>query len=154
MRSAGDGGEGFLADDLAQEVFITALQKLDTFEAGRDFGAWLRGIARHKLHNHFRSIRRRSDAMDRFFEEVYDTIAPEMEQAARDETRYSIEALLRCIDKLPEKLRKVVRAGLEGHRPQQLAQELETTPGAVYNLHYRSNQLLRDCVEKELAEPA
>ena len=58
--------------------------------------------------------------------------------------------MLRCINRLPEKLRRVVRAGLEGDKPSALAEELVTTVGAVYNLHYRANQLLRTCVQKEL----
>ena len=33
----------------------------------------------------------------------------------------------------------------------ELAEELSTTVGAVYNLHYRANQLLRECLQKEFA---
>jgi RNA polymerase sigma-70 factor (ECF subfamily) len=43
----------------------------------------------------------------------------------------------------------VVRGGLEGNRPAEMAVELSTTVGAVYNLHYRANQLLRECLQKE-----
>jgi RNA polymerase sigma-70 factor (ECF subfamily) len=53
---------------------------------------------------------------------------------------------------LPIRLRRVVRAGLDGTKPALLAQALSTTVGAIYNLHYRANQLLRDCVRKELAD--
>ena len=42
-------------DDLAQEVFLAALGSLANFRRGDDFGAWLRGIARKKLLNYFRS---------------------------------------------------------------------------------------------------
>lgn len=141
-------------DDLAQEVFITALQKLDSFDTDRDFGIWLRGIARGKLSNHFRSIRRRGVAMEKFLLEVHETIDPQLEAKAKDDTRYAIEALLRCVERLPDKLKKVVRGGLKGRRAEQMATELETSRGAIYNLHYRANQLLRECVDKELADPA
>ena len=40
-------------------------------------------------------------------------------------------------------------AGLHGGRPAELAKELSTSIGAIYNLHYRANQLLRDCLQKE-----
>lgn len=131
---------------------MAALDKLDTFDVERDLGNWLRGIARHKLLNHFRSVKRRSSAMKRFHEEVRETIDPAMEMAADTEDRTSIEALLRCVEKLPERLRYVVRSGLEGQRADLLAEELETTRGAIYNLHYRANKLLRDCVKGELAK--
>jgi RNA polymerase sigma-70 factor (ECF subfamily) len=67
--------------------------------------------------------------------------------ADRSET---IEVLLRCIAQLPEKLRRVVRAGLDGDKPVALAEALATSVGAIYNLHYRANQLLRTCMQKEL----
>lgn len=134
-------------DDLAQDVFVTALRSLPSYRRGDDFGAWLRGIARNKLLNHYRSTARRNQAMQRFREEAGRLIEADLEQAADREA--VIERLLRCIADLPERLRRVVRAGLYGGRPAELARELSTTVGAIYNLHYRANQLLRDCLQKE-----
>src|SRR6516162_3958490 len=56
-------------DDLAQEVFLAALQSLPSFRRGDDFGAWLRGIARNKLLVYFRTQSRRSQALRRFRDE-------------------------------------------------------------------------------------
>jgi RNA polymerase sigma-70 factor (ECF subfamily) len=88
--------------------------------------------------------------MGRFREQVTRAVAPELEQAVEGDQAETIECLLRCIGMLPEKLRRVVRAGLDGNKPSALAEELETSVGAVYNLHYRANQLLRNCLDKEL----
>ncbi|HLJ93504.1 MAG TPA: sigma-70 family RNA polymerase sigma factor [Gemmataceae bacterium] len=136
-------------DDLAQEVFLTALRSLSGYRRDEDFGAWLRGIARNKLRNYFRSTSRRNQAMQRFREEVARTLEEDLEQAAASDRADLIERLLRCIAQLPERLRRVVRAGLDGNRPVELAQAMATTVGAIYNLHYRAHQLLRDCLEKE-----
>jgi RNA polymerase sigma-70 factor (ECF subfamily) len=136
-------------DDLAQEVFLTALRSLSGYRRGEDFGAWLRGIARNKLLNYFRSTARRNQAMQRFRDEVARTVELDLEREAASDRAEVIERLLRCIAQLPERLRRVVRAGLEGNRPVELAQEMATTVGAVYNLHYRANQMLRNCLEKE-----
>ena len=137
-------------DDMAQEVFLAAYRQLATFRRGDDFGAWLRGIARNKLHDYFRSSARRDRAMERFREEVARVVEGDLEAAAASDRSESIEALLRCIGRLPEKLRRVVRAGLDGDKAADLAEQFVTTVGAIYNLHYRANQLLRDCVQKEL----
>jgi RNA polymerase sigma-70 factor, ECF subfamily len=137
-------------DDITQEVFLAAYRHLDGFRRGDDFGAWLRGIARNKLHDYFRSSARRNKALGRFREEVARVIQDDLEQAAARDSSESIEALLRCIARLPEKLRRVVRAGLDGDKPADLAEEFVTTVAAIYNLHYRANQLLRECVRKEL----
>ena len=136
-------------DDLAQEVFLAAFKSLRTFRRGDDFGAWLRGIARNKLLVYFRTQARRSQALQRFREEVMELIQEDLECAAASDRAETIERLLRCIAALPERLRRVVRAGLDGDKPAEVAQALSTTVGVVYNLHYRANQLLRDCMRKE-----
>jgi RNA polymerase sigma-70 factor (ECF subfamily) len=136
-------------DDLAQEVFLAALRSLSTFRRGDDFGAWLRGIARNKVKIYFRSQSRRSQALRRFRDEVASVIEDDLERTAADQLEL-VERLLHCISQLPERLRRVVRAGLDGDRPAELAKELSTTAGVIYNLHYRANQLLRECLQKEI----
>src|SRR5262245_52261487 len=135
-------------DDLAQEVFLAALGSLATFRRGDDFGAWLRGIARNKLLVYFRSQARRSRALQRFRDEVTARIEDDLERAAAADQAEMIERLLRCVAQLPRRLRRVVRAGLGGDKPAELARALSTTVGMIYNLHYRANRLLRECLQK------
>lgn len=137
-------------DDLAQETFIAAFKDLRSFRQGEDFGAWLRGIARHRLLTHFRSLQRRESATRRFQAEVTRVAREDLENAARQHQGDHLARLLHCISKLPDKLRRVVHAGLEGLKPSSLAGELGTTVPAIYQLHYRANQLLRECMSKEL----
>ena len=136
-------------DDLAQEVFLAAFRNLSGFRQGDDFGAWLRGIARNKLFEHWRRTARRTRALDAFREEVARAVEADLECAAASDRSEDIEALLRCIAQLPDRLRRVVRGGLDGDKPAALAETLETSVGAVYNLHYRANQLLLTCMQKE-----
>jgi RNA polymerase sigma-70 factor (ECF subfamily) len=135
-------------DDLAQEVFLAALRNLPTFRRGDDFGAWLRGIARNKLLVYFRTRARHNLALQRFRDEVASLIADDLERAAESDRDEVIEKLLLCIAQLPERLRRVVRGGLDGEKPADLAKELATSVGMIYNLHYRANQLLRVCLQK------
>jgi RNA polymerase sigma-70 factor (ECF subfamily) len=137
-------------DDLAQDVFLAALASLPSFRRGDDFGAWLRGIARNKLLLYFRSQSRRHQALQRFRDEVTALIEEDLERAAASDRAETIERLLRCVAELPERLRQVVRAGLNGDRPAEVARALATTVGVVYNLHCRANQLLRECLQKEV----
>jgi RNA polymerase sigma-70 factor (ECF subfamily) len=135
-------------DDLAQEVLLAALRSLASFRRGDDFGAWLRGIARNKLLVYFRTQARRSQALRRFRDEMTAFIENDLEGAAASDRTEMIERLLRCIAELPERLRRAVRAGLDGDKPAEVAKALSTTVGVVYNLHYRANQLLRECLQK------
>lgn len=137
-------------EDLSQEVFLTAFRHLGEFDGCGDFGAWLRGIARNQLLMHFRGKGRRKANEAKFREEATMLIEHDLENTFAKQTDYAIESLLRCIGALPERLKRVVRAGLEGTKAPALAEELATSVGAVYNLHYRANGLLRDCVKKEI----
>ena len=47
-------------DDIAQEALVIALTKLDEFDRGGDFGAWVRQIARRLVANERRKEARRN----------------------------------------------------------------------------------------------
>src|SRR5262249_58042639 len=87
-------------DDLAQDVFLAALEGAPSFRRGDDFGAWLRGIARNKLLLHFRSQSRRHQALRRFRDEVAALIEDHLERAAASDRAETIERLLWCITRL------------------------------------------------------
>lgn len=136
-------------DDLAQEVFMKAFLNLHKYNLGSDFLAWLRGIARNELLMRFRKDNRRQTNEAKFREEVISVIQCDLDSEFAKLPDVAIEALLRCVTSLPDRLRRVVRGGLDGIKPAVLANELSTSVGAIYNLHYRANALLRECVRKE-----
>ncbi|TWU59242.1 ECF RNA polymerase sigma factor SigW [Rubripirellula tenax] len=137
-------------EDLSQEVFMNAYRSLDQFDANADFGAWLRGIARNKMLMHFRTTQRRRQRENEFREEVTRLLEHDLEKIFASQSDFAIAALLRCIGKLPDRMRYVVRAGLDGTKAASLAAELSTSLGAIYNLNYRANSMLRQCVEEEI----
>jgi RNA polymerase sigma-70 factor (ECF subfamily) len=47
-------GDASLAEDLAQETFVAAINARSQFDGRSDPATWLCGIARHKLADHFR----------------------------------------------------------------------------------------------------
>ena len=57
-----------LVEDLVQEVFLVALQKLDTFAGKSSVLGWLLGIARHKVEDLYRARLREPES----FSEIED----------------------------------------------------------------------------------
>ena len=104
------------AEDLAQETFLIAFKKLRDYELGSNFRAWLLRIAKFHLNNHWRKNRRRADIMEQFRHDIAAAIGSEMEQASSEVKTNQINNLLDCIAKLPDRSRKIIRAGLDGVR--------------------------------------
>ena len=135
-------------DDLAQEVFLIAFEKLETFESGKSFRDWLIGIAKFQLNNYWRKNSRRASAMELFREEVAAAIEPELESAHEELGTSQTKRLLDCIGQLQDRARRIVRAGLDGLRAESLASELGMTPNSLYQARFRAHEALRKCMEQ------
>ena len=140
-------------DDLAQEVFLIAYRKLNTYEPGKCVRDWLVGIAKGELNNYWRKNERRASAMRRFRQEVAEAIEPELDLAHAELESSRIERLLDCISQLPQRARRVVRAGLDGHRAESLADELGISANTLYQVRYRAHEALRKCMQQAEWEP-
>lgn len=53
-----------LIDDLIQEVFLAAWKSLDEYRGESSLRAWLLGIARHKIEDHYRGMLRKVVPLD------------------------------------------------------------------------------------------
>ena len=91
------------AEDLTSQVFLKALDKLSSFDEARGtFSAWIYGIARNALTDHYRSRRETIDVDD-----VWDLRSDE--DVARDvEARERIEKLRPYLQALPKDQRELV----------------------------------------------
>jgi len=165
VRSEGPGLRSFLAsrlhqmqdvDDLAQEIFIIAYRKLREFEPDRDFGVWLRGIARNRLKQHFERVTRQTASLELFRSEVMeiDRMAEEIERLAERTRSAQLLAMVQCIAKLPERMRMVVRSRMDGEKAASLAAESGLSVDAIYQIQHRSLDWLRDCIGKEMTNVA
>jgi RNA polymerase sigma-70 factor (ECF subfamily) len=155
VREYGLFVRGFLAarlhhledvDDVAQEVFLVAFDRLKTCDPAQ-FRPWLIGIAKNELKQHWRKQSRRAAAMERFREELATVVEVEVDASFRLLRAEHIERLLDCIGRLPERLRRIVRAGLDGGRADELANELGMNRNAIYQARFRGFAALRKCME-------
>lgn len=118
-------------DDLVQDVFLQAMQRLPELREPQAFGGWLASIARHRATDHFRRTAPTVDLPDNL--------------PAAEVDRTPALAVLATIRALPEAYRETLMLRLvEGMTGPEIALRTGLTEGSVrVNLH-RGMKLLRE----------
>jgi RNA polymerase sigma-70 factor (ECF subfamily) len=127
-------GDVAAAEDVAQDAFVYAIERIGDLRQPERFGGWLMQIVRNRSRNHVRD--RKADrhvALDRVRLRSGAT-SPERE-AERSELT---ERLLTALAELPEERREVVLLhDLEGWTHREIAERLSLPQGTVQShLHY------------------
>lgn len=134
------------AEEVFQEVAVVVCERWEDFQPGTNFGAWIRQIARNKIHSMSRAAGRavllEPEAIDRI-ERVLE------EEDGRDR----LGALRRCLDHLGERPRKVFllryESGLTGDG---IARRMATTVDAVHKILSRVRAELAECIDRRFAQ--
>lgn len=112
-------GDAHQAQDVAQEAFLSAYQKIDQLRDPAAFPAWLKRIV--QTHSH-RVIRRKSPSLL----PLDDDAAPQPDPAADAEDRELEEQVSRAVRALPEHERVVTELFyITGYSQQEIAERLE-----------------------------
>jgi len=131
------------AEDLVQESFLAALNKIDSFDTSRDFGPWFYRIVVNRCLNARKSIARRTGAE---LPAELASIGPSpLEEAHRSEMRDHLE---RALARLSEKQRAIVTMfDVEGFTSPEIAEMLALSDGTVrWHLH-QARRVLRTALE-------
>ena len=133
------------ADDLAQEVFLAALQSLDRIDPQLGIRGYLIGIARNLGRMAWRErMKGKAEAGEAFFTAVLER-CPADEAEQRSDHR--ISALQECLKGLaPKALEVVLRFYREEQACDEISRQLGSTPGNIRSILTRARQALRDCV--------
>jgi len=135
-------------EDLVQQTFVEAYARLDRFESGRDFGAWLRGIARNLVRQELRRRardNRRLLGYSSHLDALGDADADVREDALR-------RALADCAAALPEAAQRALelryRDALDFTA---VAKAVGRTVAGARQLLQRARNDLRHCIQEKLA---
>ena len=140
------------SSEIVQDAFVTAWEKLATFDVTRDFGAWMRGIVRNKWREWLRRNSRSVNIDDEHLSLLDGTIAEWQSVSARDHNPVFANLEL-CLDRLPNSLREAIDAYYYLHQHgDEAAAALGASPAALRKRLQRARQLLRDCLERKLAD--
>jgi RNA polymerase sigma factor (sigma-70 family) len=121
------------AEDLTQDIFLKIFRSLDTFDRRANFQTWLISVSRNLCIDHYRSVRKERETIDRQVD------ANELTPAAADaspiaalEQRDRVTLLRQALAKLPESLRTaVVLRDLQELSYQEIADRLHLPEGTV-----------------------
>lgn len=137
--------------DLVQEILVEAYFHLGRYQAGRDFGAWLRGVARNHVREMLRSRSRETRLLQSYRDRLAERLA-DADSCDRHEASMS-EAHRRCREQLPPHSVQVLALRYEEDLSHQdIASRLGKSMEAVKQLLYRVHLLLRDCIQKRMAQ--
>lgn len=127
------------AEDLVQEAFLAALEKLDSFQTGRTFAPWFYRILINRGLNARKSRSRRQ--MEAIPEDASSLFASPLRDTEQSELREHLSAAMK---RLPERQRTIVQlCELEGFTSGEIAEILQLSDGTVrWHLH-QARQALR-----------
>ncbi len=154
-------GDRDLAEETVQETFLAALGARDRFAAASSEQTWLIAILKHKVVDRIRRSAREErvtetaaddEAMAALFDRGYWRSRPSewpRDPQATIENREFLEALTRCLARLPEALGHAIRLR-EADRIEttELCDILGITPTNLGTLLHRARARLRRCLDK------
>lgn len=133
------------ADDLAQEVFVTAFRRVRTYTGEGAFAGWLVGIARNHLRNHLR--KHQAEAVGGS-EELAGLIDQGVALcfAGRDEGRL-VDALRACLEPLGDHARDLLEQRyVTGRTVRDIAAASGRGYSALTMQLHRLREVLADCI--------
>ena len=139
-------GNPALAEDLTQDVFVRAFDRLHQFRGNAQLGTWLHRVALSVILNAVKKQQVRAPRELPLLETSATTTTGPIELDVRDRVRAAVA-------QLPEELRVVVLLfDVEGYTHNEVADMLDISPGACRMRLLRARQLLRSMLPIEQKE--
>ena len=144
------GVEPDWVDDLAQDAFVVAYREMGSYDPERDFGKWLRGIARNLVRNELRKQGRHRRILHEGLSQHL------MEFAEKEESQFDVgqvSALRDCVEQLPNKSRELVHSRYyEGWNASILADKFEMKAATIRQTLLRIRRQLYQCINQRVKE--
>jgi RNA polymerase sigma-70 factor (ECF subfamily) len=123
------------AEDLTQDIFLKIFKSLDTFDRRANFQTWLVSVSRNLCIDHYRSVRKERETIDRAVDvDAADVTPPstDRDQVALLEQRDRVMLLREALGALPATLRTaVLMRDIQELSYQEIADKLRLPEGTV-----------------------
>jgi RNA polymerase sigma-70 factor (ECF subfamily) len=135
------------AEDVMQETYMAVYSSLDRYERGRDFGAWIRTIARNMCRRTLRSKLRDRNLLKNYTDEV--AVRADLERVEDTDIEQRIRYLNECLNRLPQHSRRLMDLRYtRGRRVNEIAKEADRTAGTIKKMLFRIRVALKECIER------
>jgi RNA polymerase sigma-70 factor, ECF subfamily len=135
------------AEDVAQQTALTIARRFDEYDPARPFLPWALWIAKSRLYDYYRKKgRERLIFDDSILEHLANALTQQhVERSARH------YALQNCLEKLPEKSQRIIQLRYHEEMPlNDLAQQIQSTPGSLRVMLTRIRDVLGECIQRQL----
>lgn len=140
-----------LVEEVLQETYVTAFEKLAQYRPVGTLRPWLRTIARNHLFAHWRERRRVAEIENDALETM---IADDgLKGMEHDDERNEVETrrLAACLEQLPERSRTMLEQRYCEEQPlAELAERFKRSAATLSVTLFRLRQQLKRCVEKSV----
>ena len=134
------------AEDIMQEAFLSAFEKIDTYSGTVSFGTWLKKIV---VNRSLDSLNKRKEIFENIDSHVEIKDESDDETARREELDVKVEAIKEAINALPDGYRIILSLYLlEGYDHDEIAQILSITSSTSRSQLTRAKQKLINDLKK------
>jgi RNA polymerase sigma-70 factor (ECF subfamily) len=143
-------GKHDLAEDLTQDIFLKLYRSLDTFDRRANFQTWLISVSRNLCIDHYRSVRKERETMNRDIDpSTLMPVAKDRSAYAQLELRDRVQLLRAALETLPPTLRTaVLMRDIQEMTYQEIADQLHVPEGTVKSRINRGRTELARQIQK------
>ncbi|MEO8257395.1 MAG: sigma-70 family RNA polymerase sigma factor [Acidobacteriota bacterium] len=126
-------GKHDAAEDLAQDIFLKIFKSLNTFDRRANFQTWLISVSRNLCIDHYRSVRKERETIDRDVDpNELSPASHEISPMAHLEQRDRVVLLRHALSELPDTLKTaVLMRDIQEMTYQEIADRLHLPEGTV-----------------------
>ena len=144
---------GIDSDEIAQRSFVEAYRRVNDYQLGTNFKAWLFAIARFQLKTEVTRLRRLADYHARYVPEFIDRELERRADSDPGEESEKLSQLKNCVESLGDHLRRFVEWRYRDEITlEEMAQRSERSVSAVKKQLWKIRRKLQECVERGAAK--
>jgi RNA polymerase sigma-70 factor (ECF subfamily) len=144
--------DGLVTENVVQQTFINAYERLDDFRRGEDFGHWVKAIARNLVRDELKKSSRERGRMALYRDYLIAKLSTEDQGERREQM--VVEALAQCRSKLPSLAAQAIELRYDRELPfEEIARAIGRSTEATRQIVTRARIALKACIQRRLREP-